>query len=302
MNAADRWPALPLEAWRDTYATLHMWMQIVGKLTLPTTPLENHWWNVAFHLTPRGLATRALHTNARDITAEFDFVAHRLTFSCSDGRSESIPLEPQTVADFYAKVMDLLHRLEIRVHVWPMPVELDDPIRFDQDTVHRAYDRQWANACWRALASMWPVFEDFRARFVGKASPVHFFWGSFDLAATRFSGRPMPEPIADDAMMREAYSHECISHGWWPGGGPVREAMFYAYVKPQPAGFEKSRVEPAQARYLPEYQQFVLPYEAVRVAQSPEGALRAFLESTYEAAAKGAKWDRAALERKPSAG
>ena len=301
MNAADRWPALPLEAWRDTYATLHMWTQIVGKLTLPTTPLENHWWNVTFHLTPRGLATRALHAGGRDITAEFDFVAHQLTFSCSDGRHESIALEPRTVADFYARVMGLLHRLGIDVHVWPMPVELDDPIRFDKDTVHRAYDRQWANAFWRALASMWPVFEDFRCQFVGKASPVHFFWGSFDLAATRFSGRPMPEPIADDAMMREAYSHECISHGWWPGGGPVQEAAFYAYVKPQPAGFESSRVEPAQARYLPEYQQFILPYEAVRLAQSPERELRSFLESTYNAAATGAKWDRAALERKLSA-
>ncbi len=299
MNAADRWPALPLEAWRDTYATLHMWMQIVGKLTLPTTPLENHWWNVAFHLTPRGLATRALHAGGRDLSAEFDLVSHRLVFTCSDGRHESIALEPRTVADFYAKVMDLLRRLEIEVYVWPMPVELDEPIRFDLDTAHRAYDPRWAHACFRALESMWPVFEEFRSRFVGKASPVHFFWGSFDLAATRFSGRPMTGPLEDDPMMCEAYSHECISHGWWPGGGPVQEAAFYAYAKPQPAGFESSRVQPAQARWFADYQQFLLPYEAVRAAASPERELEAFLDSTYTAAAAGANWDRASLERNP---
>ena len=293
----DAWPPLPLDAWRETYDTLHMWTQVVGKIALATTPLSNHFWNVAFRLGARGFETQPMVSQARTFAAAFDFVAHELVFTCSDGRRAAIALEPRTVADFHAAVMKTLHDMGIDVHVWTMPVEVADPIPFDKDTTHRSYDAKWANAFWRALTSMQPVFEEFRCRFVGKCSPVHFFWGSFDLAVTRFSGRRAPVKPDADAVTRESYSHEVISHGFWPGGGAVPQAAFYAYAVPQPEGFDRARVEPAAAFYNKELGEFILPYESVRTASSPEAALMSFLESTYRPAADLARWDRAALER-----
>ncbi|HET9652289.1 MAG TPA: DUF5996 family protein [Usitatibacter sp.] len=298
MNAGTGWPALPLGEWGDTYHTLHMWMQVVGKLVLATTPLTNHHWNVAFHYAARGLATQPMHVGAgRTLTATFDFVEHRLLLQASDGAIECIALAPRTVADFHAAVMDALERLGAGIRIRTMPVEVPDAIAFERDTIHRSYDASWANAFWRALVCMRPVFEEFRGGFVGKCSPLHFFWGSFDLALTRFSGRRAKLPPNADPITREAYSHEVISHGWWPGGGDVEEAVFYAYARPEPEGFPKSSIEPAAARYEDALAEFILPYEAVRTAASPERDLLAFLESTYEAAATLGKWDRAALER-----
>ena len=292
-----RWPALPLAEWRDTCATLHMWTQVVGKLAIPTTPRLNHYWNCTLHYTARGLATLPMTCpDGRTLLATFDFVAHELVLAASDGATETIRLAPRTVADFHAAVTAALARMGIAIRVWSMPVEVPDPIRFEQDTVHRSYDPAWAHAFWRALDSMRPVFEEFRARFLGKCSPVHFFWGSFDLALTRFSGRRAPERPGADAVMRESYSHEVISHGFWPGTGTT-DAAFYAYAAPQPEGFAAAAVEPRDAFYSKELNEFLLPYESVRSAPSPEQALMAFLESTYAAGATLGKWDRAALER-----
>jgi hypothetical protein len=274
-----------------------MWTQVVGKIALATTPLVNHHWNVAFHLTSRGLATQAMHTaDGRSFTATFDLVGHRLELACSDGKMETLSLVPRTVADFHAGVMASLERMGIGVHIWTMPVEVDDPIAFERDTTHRSYDAAWANAFWRALVSMHPVFQEFRCRFVGKCSPVHFFWGSFDLALTRFSGRRAVS-VPDGVIEREAYSHEVISHGFWPGGGAVPDAAFYAYAKPEPDGLRDSIVKPAGVRYDRAFEIFVLPYEDVRRAPSPERELTTFLESTYDAAARLAMWDRESLER-----
>ncbi len=295
VNAA--WPALPLEGWRDTYATLHMWTQVVGKISLALTPRTNHFWNIAFHVTPRGLSTPLMTAGDRSFTMTFDFVAQQLVILCSDGRVETISLEPRTVADFYRVVMDTLHRMGIDVRIWTMPVEVPDPIRFEADVVHRSYDPASANAFWRALVSMQPVFERFRSGFIGKSSPVHFFWGSFDLAVTRFSGRRAPERPGADSITRESYSHEVISHGFWPGSGAVQEPAFYAYEAPEAPGFKSAAVQPAAASYRTELSIFVLPYETVRTAASPESALMAFLNSTYNAGADLAHWNRAELER-----
>jgi len=299
----DTWPALPLDAWRDTYATLHMWTQIVGKLCVALTPLTNHFWNSTLQVTSRGLVTPTLRSGERSLTITFDFVAHQLVLQCSDGQTEKIPLEPRTVADFYHLVMDAVHRLGIGVRIWTKPVEVPDPIRFEVDTVHRSYDALYANAFWRALLAMKPVFESFRSGFVGKCSPVHFFWGSFDLAVTRFSGRRAPERPGADFLTREAYSHEVISHGFWPGGvwpgaGAVQEAMFYAYAAPEPAGLKTAIIRPSAASYSKDLSEFFLPYEAVRTAASPAAELTAFLESTYDQAATLAGWNRVELDRK----
>jgi len=292
-----KWPALPLAKWRQTCETLHMWTQVVGKVALAATPLVNHHWNVAFRLGSRGLATRPMEAgDGRTLTITFDFVDHRLLIQASDGGTETIQLTPRTVADFHAAVMAALERMGMRVHIWTMPSEVADPIAFEKDTKHRSYDPAWANAFWRALVSMRPVFEEFRCRFVGKSSPVHFFWGSFDLALTRFSGRRAVS-VPEGVIEREAYSHEVISHGFWPGGGAVDDAAFYAYTKPEPDGFRDSIVKPAGARYESSFGIFVLPYEDVRTAASPEQALMTFLESTYEAGARLAQWDRESLER-----
>ena len=295
--SGNAWPPLPLDAWRPTCATLHMWMQVVGKVCLALTPPANHFWNIAFRVTARGLATPTLHAGTRALTLSFDFIDHRLAIQCSDGAAESIALEPMTVADFHAAVMRSLGRLGVDVRIWTMPVEVQNPIRFEVDTEHAQYDPAWANAFWRALVSMQPAFEQFRCRFIGKCSPVHFFWGSCDLAVTRFSGRRAPARPGADAITREAYSHEVISHGFWPGGGAIDEPAFYAYAAPEPEGFRSAAVRPPSAFYSMELSEFILPYEAVRASSSPDAVLTAFLESTYDAAANLAGWNRSALER-----
>jgi hypothetical protein len=292
----ERWPALPYSAWKDTYATLHMWTQVVGKVALALAPPLNHSWAVALQLTARGLSTRQLVHGNRSFTMEFDFIDHQLVIRASDGATRTVRLEPRTVADFYQEVMSALRAMELAVKIWPMPVEIPSPIRFDQDTVHGSYDPVFANRAWRILAQFEDVVTRCRCPFIGKSSPAHFFWGAFDLALTRFSGRPAP-PREGPAFMREAYSHEVISHGFWPGGLQVLEPVFYAYAAPEPPGFKQAKVRPSAAFYHAELGEFLLPYDAVRTADSPEGAICAFIESTYEAGADLAKWDRKALER-----
>ena len=294
--AEERWPALPYEAWKDTYATLHMWTQIVGKVALALTPPLNHSWGIAFQVTPRGLTTRPLRHDARTFTVEFDFVDHRLVVTASDGEERSLRLEPRTVADFHRAVMALLSDMRLDVKIWPVPVELPSPgIRFDEDVVHRSYDPIYANRCWRIFAQVEEVLTRARCSFVGKCSPAHFFWGGFDLAVTRFSGRRAPAREGP-AFMREAYSHEVISHGFWPGSGPLLEPAFYAYAVPEPAGFREARARPDAAFYHRDLGEFILPYEAVRTAASPERAILEFVTSTYEPGANLGGWDRAALE------
>jgi len=296
--AAETWPALPIESWSDTRATLHMWTQVVGKVCLALTPLTNHYWNATFHLTPRGLTTPPMTAGGGTFTITFDFVEHQLVFQFSDGRTRTNPLRPQTVADFYRETMATLRDMGVAVRIWPMPVEIQNPVRFDADQVHRSYDPVWANAFWRALLAMKPVFESFRCGFIGKCSPLHFFWGSFDLAVTRFSGRRAPERPGADSVTREAYSHEVISHGFWPGTGPEQDAAFYAYAAPEPPGFQEAPVTPAAAFYDKKLSIYVLPYEAVRRAARPAEVLAAFLNSTYDAGARLAQWNRAELERR----
>jgi len=297
MKTANDWPALPLETWRDTYATVHLWTQIAGKAALALAPPINHFWSIALQVTSRGLATLPLMYGGRSFTMTFDFVDHQFVVQCSDGTTEIISLEPRTVADFYRLVMDALLRLGVKVRIWPMAVEIPNPIRLDTNVAHHSYDPQAANAFWRILVAIKAVFENFRSAFVGKSSPVHFFWGSFDLASTRFSGRPAPERPGADAVTKEAYSHEVISHGFWPGGGAIQEPVFYAYAAPEPAGFKDARVQPQAAFYSKDMSEFFLPYEAVRSSQSPEADLTAFLTTTYNAGADLGNWDRANLER-----
>jgi hypothetical protein len=292
----EGWPALSYDAWKDTYATLHMWTQVVGKVALAQVPPVNHSWAIALQVTPRGLATRTLPHGTRSFAIEFDFIDHRLLIRASDGMVRTLALAPQSVADFYRKVMHLLQEMGLPVKIWPVPVEIPSPLRFDEDTIHHAYDQASANTLWRILLSIHRVFEDFRARFVGKSSPVHFFWGSFDLAVTRFSGRPAP-PRDGPGFMRDAYSHEVISHGFWPGSGPVLEPAFYSYAVPEPSGLKAAAIQPREAYYHRDLGEFVLPYEAVRRTADPAGAVRLFVDSTYEQAATLAGWDRAALER-----
>lgn len=290
------WPALPYGEWKDTYATLHMWTQVVGKVALALAPPENHSWASAMQVTARGLTTRTLPHGARLFAIEFDFVSHQLVIRVSDGPVRRLPLEPRTVADFYGMVMATLQELGLPVKIWPMPVEIPDPIRFDADTVHRAYDPVFANRAWRIFAGVARVLNTSRCEFVGKCSPVHFFWGAFDLAVTRFSGRRAPDREGP-AFMREAYSHEVISHGFWPGSGPVAEPAFYAYAVPEPAGLKTAPIGPAAAYYHAELGEFILPYEAVRGAADPDAAIREFVDSTYRQAATLANWDRGSLER-----
>jgi hypothetical protein len=294
----EPWPELPLERWRDTYATLHMWTQIVGKICLELTPRVNQFWNIAFQVSSRGLVTPAMPCgNARTLNMTFDFVSHELIAKCSDGGIRSIPLAPRTVAAFYQDTLRMLHDLAIEVRIWTMPVEVPDPIRFELDTKHASYDREYAHRFWQALVRIAPVMQEFRSGFVGKCSPVHFFWGSFDLAVTRFSGRAAPERPGADPITREAYSHEVISHGFWPGGGAVSSAAFYAYAAPEPPGFKEAKVEPPAAFYNRDLSEFILPYDAVRTQPEPARVLRSFLQSTYEAGAQLAQWDRGSLER-----
>ena len=292
MNNA--WPQLVLEEWQDTLATLHMWTQVVGKIRLKQTPLINHWWNVTLYVTARGLTSSPIPYDERVFEIEFDFIDHKLRIECSDGARTTLALRPQSVADFYRELMSTLHRLHIHVDIWPMPVEIPNPIRFDEDHTHKSYDAEYVNRWWRALVSIDEVFKQFRSRFIGKVSPVHFWWGAFDHAVTRFSGRTAPP--RDDKMQQEAYSHEVISHGFWPGGNGV-QAAFYSYTAPEPAGLPEAIIQPAAGFYSQDMKEFLLPYDAVRQSPSPEDALMDFLESTYEAGSNLAKWDRKALER-----
>jgi hypothetical protein len=290
------WPALPLEAWQDTYATLHLWSQVIGKIALAQAPPVNHSWGIALHVTPRGVTTLTLPHGRRTFTIELDFVDHELVVRTSDGAVARLPLEPRTVADFYAKVLALMHDMALPVRIWPVSTELPSPIRLDRDVDHHAYDRAAVDRFRRALTSIARVFSGLRAEFVGKCSPAHFFWGGFDLALTRFSGRLAPAREGP-AFMREAYSHEVISHGFWPGSGPVREAAFYAYAVPEPPGLKEAVIRPSAAYYHHELGEFVLPYEAVRTSATPEETLREFVRSTYDRAASLAAWDRPALDR-----
>jgi len=273
-----------------------MWTQVVGKVALAQAPPINHSWGVALLVTSRGLSTHALPHAGRSFTIEFDFLEHRLVVRASDGAAGTLPLEPRTVAEFYRATMDLLDGMGLPVKIWPMPVEIPAPIRFDLDTVHRSYDPEYVGRLFRILVRLERVLSECRCKFVGKCSPTHFFWGSFDLAVTRFSGRRAP-PREGPAFMREAYSHEVISHGFWPGSGQVPEPALYAYAVPMPAGLEEAPVEPAAASYNKELGEFILPYEAVRTASNPERAIRDFVDSTYLQAATRAGWDRATLER-----
>jgi hypothetical protein len=291
------WPSLPLEEWKDTCATLHMWTQIVGKVRLAQTPLVNHWWNVPLYVSARGLTTTAMPHGDKFFEMEFDFIGNQLVTRSSNGDSATLDLQPMSVATFYAEVMNQLRQLDLEVHIWKMPVEIPDPIPFDQDNVHASYDYEYATRFWEVLRHSDKVLQEFRGRFIGKSSPVHFFWGSFDLAVTRFSGRPAPARADADSITREAYSHEVISHGWWPGQGPLGKAAFYSYTAPAPDGLGDAKVRPATAFYSKEQSLFLLYYDDVRNASNPDETLMEFLESTYEAGADLAKWDRASLER-----
>ena len=298
------WPALPLAEWRDTYATLHMWTQIVGKTRLALAPMENHWWQVPLYVTPRGLSTSAMPSGNRTLAVEFDFIDHVLSVESSDGATSTLPLIPRSVADFYTAYMTALRSLGFAPTIRPVPVEVETAIPFAEDRQHASYDADAAHRCWQILVQADRVLKRFRGRFLGKASPVHFFWGSFDLAATRFSGRRAPPhsggaPNCPDYVMVEAYSHECNSAGFWPGGGAIAEPAFYAYAYPEPAGYRERAVRPDGARYSAEAREFILPYDALRGAGDPDDALLQFLQSTYEAAADLARWDRPALERPP---
>ncbi len=301
----DCWPALPLASWKDTCTTLNRWAQMVGKVRLALTPLSNHWWNVALYVSTCGLTTSPIPYGPRLFEMEFDFIEHQLHVRTSDRGSKDLPLTPRSVADFYRDFRAVLKALEIDVEIWTMPVEIADPIPFDQDRVHASYDPASARKFWRILVSADEVFKVFRSRFIGKSSPVHFFWGGFDLAVTRFSGRRAPERNDADPIlrkiMREGYSHEVISAGFWPGGGGVEDAAFYCYAAPQPEGFEKQPVRPASAFYHTGMGEYILTYEDVRRASSPTTTLLEFLQSTYEAGAIAGKWDREALERSPEA-
>lgn len=291
-------PELPLAEWQDTLTTLHMWSQIVGKICVEQTPLVNHFWNSTLYVTPRGLTTSILPYGERSFELEFDFIDHALLVKTDSGELKTIELYPRSVADFYGEVMKTLRELELSVEIWTMPVEVENPIRFTDDNRHVSYDAEYAHRFWRILVWVDKIFKEFRSRFIGKCSPVHFFWGSFDLALTRFSGERAPEREGADLITREAYSHRCISHGFWCGGGAVQEPAFYAYAAPEPQGFSDAEVQPATAYYYHELKEFILPYEAVRQSHTPEKTLLDFMQSTYEAGANLDGWHRAELERK----
>jgi hypothetical protein len=297
----NSWPELKFSDWQDTCATLHMWTQVVGKIRLRQTPLVNHWWNVPLYVSARGLTTSAMpYRDGRVFEIEFDFIDHQLLIKCSDGSTTTLALRSQSVADFYAEVMSALRGLGIDIKIWTMPVEIPNPIRFEEDKIHASYDAEYANRFWRALVKMDEVLKEFRARFIGKVSPVHFFWGSFDMAVTRFSGKPAPERPGADLITREAYSHEVISHGFWPGNKDM-EAAFYSYTTPEPAGLAnvvgQGKIRPSKAFYSSEMKEFFLLYDDVRTSDSPETTLMDFCQTTYEAGANLAGWDRAVLER-----
>ena len=294
------WPELPLATWQDTYATLHMWTQIVGKVRLALSPKINHWWEVPLYVNAVGLTTSAIPYTEGIFEIQFDFIHHKLRIETSHADTKTLDLAPRSVADFYREFMAALASLGIAVKIWTRPCEIPNPIPFDEDTEHASYDAEYANRFWRILVSTDAVFKEFRARFIGKSSPSHFFWGSFDLAVTRFSGRRAPAREGADPITREAYSHEVISSGWWPGGGEILGPAFYTYAAPEPAGFAQHPVLPAKAFYHPQIKEFLLMYDDVRKASAPSAALLEFMQSTYDAGADLGKWDRAELERAES--
>ena len=297
-TSEPRWPALPYTHWKDTYATLHMWTQIVGKVRLALSPPVNHYWGCTLYVSSRGLTTSPIPYANGAFEVQFDFIAHTLEITSTTGQSRSFRLMPRTVAEFYAEFMAALESLGIDVKVWTMPVEVPRPVRFNLDKGHKSYDPEYAHRFWQVLVAVDTVFREFRSRFIGKCSPVHFFWGSFDLAVTRFSGRRAPERPGADPVTKEAYSHEVISVGFWPGDGEIiKDAAFYAYAAPEPAGFGEHPVRPPKAFYSKEKSEFFLMYEDLRQAADPDVALLEFCQSTYEVGADAAKWDRKELER-----
>jgi len=300
--ANDQWPSLPLDAWRDTQATVHLWTQIVGKVRLACSPWINHSWTATLYVTPKGLTTASIPYGARTFAIDLDFIHHLVVIQASDGRTGHFRLESQSVAQFYARLMEQMRKIGLDVDIHKKPNEIADPVPFDRDESHAAYDREYANRFWRILVQADRVFTTFRSRFIGKCSPVHFFWGSADLAVTRFSGRRAPQhpggvPGLPDRITREAYSHEVASCGFWAGGGAIPYAAFYAYSYPEPDGYANAGVKPDAAFYSTELGEFILPYDALRQSVDPDATLTEFLQSTYEAAANLARWDRASLER-----
>lgn len=298
----ETWPSLPLEDWRDTCETLHMWTQIAGKIRLTQSPWINHSWHVTLYVTCTGLTTSPIPYGTRTFQIDFDFIRHQLAILTSDGRQSVFPLQPQSVAAFYRRLMHEMENLGLHVDIHRKPNEVTEPIRFDRDESHKAYQPEYANRFWRILVQADRIFKEFRARFIGKCSPVHLFWGALDLAVTRFSGRAAPRhpggiPNLPDFVTREAYSHEVSSCGFWPGGGAFPYPAFYSYAYPEPDGFAQVPIQPAAAFYSADFREFILPYEAVRNADSPDAMLLEFLQASYEAAAHLSNWDRKALER-----
>jgi Family of unknown function (DUF5996) len=305
-GASNQWPALPFAEWKDTAVTLHMWTQIIGKIRLTLSPWTNHSWHVTLYVTSRGLTTSPIPHGSVTFEIQFDFIDHQLLIDKSDGARRTIPLKPQSVAEFYRAVMKTLSDLELPVTINTVPNEIENPIPFDQDEEHRSYDREYANRFWRVLVQSDRVFKEFRSRFCGKCSPVHFFWGSFDLAVTRFSGRAAPQhpggvPHLPDEITREAYSQEVSSLGFWPGNAAAPTPLFYSYAYPEPPGFSGAKIQADAAFYEAKLHEFILPYDAVRTAEKPDQILLDFAQSAYDAASKLGKWDRAALEEKKPA-
>lgn len=296
----ELWPSIPLEAWQDTHDTLHMWLEILGKIRLELAPMTNHWWQVTLSVTSRGLSTLAMPYNGEVFQIDLDFIDHVMRISKESGDSRTIELKPMAVADFYRATMDALRSLGVEVSIWTTPVEVAERIPFEQDGKHASYDREYANRFWRVLVQAERIMEEFRSRFIGKDSPVQFYWGGADMAVSRFSGRTAPKhpqvPNVARYVVEEAYSHEVSSCGFWPGAG-LGEPAFYAYTYPEPAGYREYPIEPAEAYFNTDLGEYVLPYEAVRKADSPDDMLLKFFQSTYEAGANLAGWDRAALER-----
>ncbi|HEX9028467.1 MAG TPA: DUF5996 family protein [Anaerolineales bacterium] len=295
----ELWPSLPYDEWKDTYDTLHMWTQIVAKIRLTLTPPVNHWWHSSLYVTPRGLTTSPIPYHGRSFEIQFDFIDHNLNIHTSNGQTRYLGLYPRSVADFYREVTAVIRSMGIEVKINPMPQEVANPIRSDQDEVHATYDPEYVERFRRILIEVDQVFKQFRGRFIGKCSPVHFWWGSFDLAVTRFSGRRAPVRPGANRIDREAYSHECSSAGFWPGSGHLLEPAFYAYTAPAPPGYDLVPIRPEKAYFDPKFSEFILRYEDVRTAERPAEAILDFLQSTYGVGANLGNWDRANLELQP---